>query len=138
MTPDENGNGNHNGNHNGDGNEGRNLEVLFGDGEPDDSDDVPEKVILCPHCGSDDFLPFESDNQKPMESSLFVIFASAFLVIGIYLFFMVSSYLYFPFVLFGFIILAARLVNRREKRRKLEARREWDYLCTDCGRSFHM
>ncbi len=92
----------------------------------------------CPQCGSEDILPFESEEDYKEDYSPAVVLLSALLVITGYLFFVVSSYLYFPMFIFIFIIFAAILINRREKQRKRAEAIEKDYICLECDNNFKL
>ena len=98
---------------------------------------MADQKKTCPNCGSDDILPFESEDDYKDDYSLTIIFLAALLVTGAYFLFVVSSYIYFPFVLFIFIIAAAKMVNRREKQRKKQQDRKRDYICLECSSSFN-
>ncbi len=95
-----------------------------------------DEPVQCPYCGTDDVLPFESEEGMTEDYSFFVIIISAFLLIVGYFVLVVSSYMYFPYVLFAFVIISAKMVNRREKKRK-KRREKNDYLCVECGNSFY-
>lgn len=91
---------------------------------------------MCPHCGADDVLPFESEEAMESDPSFFIVLITAVLLIAGYFLFVISSYVYFPVAIFIFIIVSAKLVKRSEEQRKKEASVEKDYMCVECGLSF--
>jgi hypothetical protein len=91
---------------------------------------------VCPYCGADDVLPFESEETHESDPSFFIVLITAVVLIGGYFLFVVSSYIYFPVAIFIFTIISAKLVKRGEEQRKKETSVERDYMCIECGRSF--
>ncbi len=90
----------------------------------------------CPYCGADDILPFENEEDYSNDYSFFIILLAAILVIAGYLLFMVSTYLYFPVAIFIFIIISAKMVNRKDERKRKKKLVEKDFLCVECGETF--
>jgi dolichyl-phosphate-mannose--protein O-mannosyl transferase len=93
---------------------------------------------LCPHCGSEDILPFESEEEYKDDYSFVIIILSALLLIIGYFFFVISTYIYFPIAIFIFIIISARIINRGEEQRKKAEAIERYYLCLECDNSFKL
>jgi predicted membrane protein len=92
----------------------------------------------CPHCGSDDILPHEIEEEHKDDYSLFIIILAALLLIIGYFLFVVSSYIYFPAFIFIFVFLSALFVKRSEKQQKKAAEVEKDYICLNCDKNFKM
>ena len=90
----------------------------------------------CPHCGSGNVLPFEEEKHSGSDPTLFIIILLAVALLTGYFLFMISSYLTFPLVVFVAIIISTKLINRQEKRQKLEKHVERDYMCVDCSAFF--
>lgn len=90
----------------------------------------------CPHCGSDDVLPHESEDDYTDDHSFWIILASAVLLAAGYFLIMISSYIYFPAAIFIFIIIAAWTINRSESKRRSAQLIERDYVCLECSRNF--
>jgi len=91
----------------------------------------------CPHCHSEDVIPFEEDNEPDGNdiSIFWIIVIATALVLG-YFFLTVLTYIYYPLLIFALIIVATRLVRREEQRRKRKKYTVRDYICTECGSSF--
>jgi len=90
----------------------------------------------CPYCGSDNVLPFEDEDRPRSDATIFIIIVSALgLIIGYFLF-MVSSYLTFPLVVFAAIIISTKLINKRDREKKVEEHIVRDYMCVDCSGFF--
>jgi hypothetical protein len=90
----------------------------------------------CPYCGSDNVLPFEDEERPQSDPTIFIIIVLALgLIIGYFLF-MISSYLTFPLIVFVSIIISTKLINKRERGKKVEKHIERDYMCVDCSGFF--
>lgn len=92
----------------------------------------------CPHCESENTLPFESDELQQEDSSIFFIMLTAFVLIAGYLAFVLASYLLFPLVVFTAIIVTTRVINKKQSRKREHSAvmSPKDYLCLDCSRFF--
>lgn len=90
----------------------------------------------CPHCGSDNVLPFEDEERTQSDATLFIIIVLALALMVGYFLFMISSYLTFPLVVFVAIIISTKLINKQEGQKKVEKHVEKDYMCLDCSRFF--
>jgi len=97
-----------------------------------------QPVIICPHCKSDNVLPFEEESRGPANESLFIIIFLALAILGAYFLFVISSYLFFPAVVFAFVILSSYLINRqdRKKKKKTTAHVLKEHICLDCSNDF--
>ena len=91
----------------------------------------------CPHCDSENVLPFEKEERSEGDdSTLFIIIVLALgLFIGYFLF-LISTYLTFPLVVLVGIIISTKLINKQEGEKKVEKPPEGDYMCVDCGGFF--
>jgi hypothetical protein len=96
----------------------------------------PRVYPSCPHCGSGNVLPFEEDEYRGSDPTLFIIILLAVALILGYFLFMISSYLTFPLVVFVAIIISTKLINRHQKQHKVEKQVERDYMCIDCSNFF--
>lgn len=92
----------------------------------------------CPHCGSDDILPHETEEGYKDDYSLFIIILAALLLIVGYFLFVVSSYIYFPAFIFIAVFVSALFINRSEKQQKKAAEVEKDYICLNCDKNFKL
>jgi hypothetical protein len=90
----------------------------------------------CPHCGSDNVLPFEDEERSQSDATLFIIIVLALALFIGYFLFMISSYLTFPLIVFVAIIISTKLINKQERERKVEVQIEKDYMCVDCSGFF--
>ncbi len=91
---------------------------------------------ICPYCGADDVLPFESEEDYKDDYSFFIVFLAALLLIAGYFLFVISTYLYFPIALFILIMVSAIVIKRKEEQQKKIETVEKDYMCVECGNSF--
>lgn len=92
---------------------------------------------VCPNCQSDNVLPFEEDGSASGDDTFTIIILSALAVIGGYILFVISAYLFFPFVVFLGIGISARLVSKKEDRKKPKKKKKRDYICLDCNHTFN-
>ena len=90
----------------------------------------------CPHCGSDNVLPFEEEEKAQSDATLFIVIVLALVLIIGYFLFLISSYLTFPLVVFAAIIISSKLINRQGKEKKVEPHVVKDYMCLDCSGFF--
>ena len=91
----------------------------------------------CPHCGSDDVLPFEEEGKESKtDASMFIVIVSALVLIFGYFFFAISSYIYFPLFIFGLIAVATRFVRNSETVKRKTRKKPRDYMCVECGGFF--
>jgi hypothetical protein len=90
----------------------------------------------CPHCGSENVLPFEDEEGTQGDATLFIIIVSALALFIGYFLVMISSYLAFPLVVLVAVIITTKLINRQEREKKEEKHIERDYICLDCSGFF--
>jgi len=90
----------------------------------------------CPHCGSDNVLPFEEEGRSGNDATFFVIIVLAVALIIGYFLFMISTYLTFPLIVFVAILISAKLINKQEGGKKAAKHIERDYMCVDCSGFF--
>jgi len=92
--------------------------------------------LKCPHCGSNDALPFEDDTPVKTDGTIFIILSTGALLFIGYSFLLISAYLFFPGVVFLSIIIATRWINRRDRVKKGRPVAH-DYMCAECGGFFN-
>jgi len=91
----------------------------------------------CPHCRSDQILPFEEESGPVRNDTFLIIFISAFMLVGFYFLFVLLSYMSYPLMVILLVTFSSWLLNRKERRQqKPGIIREKDFLCTDCGQEF--
>lgn len=90
----------------------------------------------CPYCGSNDVLPFEDEERPQSDPTLFIVIVLALAIIIGYFLFMISSYLTFPLIVFVAIIITTKLINKQERKKKVEKYKVRDYMCVDCSGFF--
>ena len=96
----------------------------------------PSQFPSCPHCGSNDVIPFEEDTGKTWNVSLTVVIISALVLLGGYFLFILSSYLYFPVFILFLIIIAAKWVGNTNRERRQKRSQPRDYMCLECSQFF--
>ncbi len=103
---------------------------------------------ICPHCGSDDVIPFETDEDEGDETgpSLFIVLVSALVVLSVIFitgyFVALSIYIYFPACILICVAAAAWYVKKQEKykSRRYKSKKKkipQDYMCLECGAFFN-
>ena len=90
----------------------------------------------CPHCGSENVLPFEEEEKAQSDATLFIVIVLALALLIGYILFMISSYLTFPLIVFVAIIVSSKLINRQQGENKVEIHDEKDYMCLECSGFF--
>ncbi len=93
--------------------------------------------MKCPHCGSDDVLPFEDESSHKSETSFSTVLIVAVVIVLGYITLIVTSYIFYQLAIMGALILIAWQINRyKGTKRKRHDRSAIDYMCVDCGKFF--
>ena len=91
----------------------------------------------CPHCMSDNVLPFENGKERPHQDSFTVILLSALFLVLVYFIFLIFSYFNYPLMILITVAVIAFLLGRKEKKRPpVKQTHDKPFVCLDCNSEF--